>query len=60
MKWEYKIYTANIANVFTANPPGELGVVLEGGGGDHDQLPGDGDARLLHVDQLDQPKPPKP
>ena len=32
MKWEYKIYMANVANVFTAKPPKDLGVVLDENG----------------------------
>ena len=32
MKWEYKIYMANVANVFTAKPPDDLGVVLDENG----------------------------
>ena len=32
MKWEYKIYMANVANVFTAKPPEDLGVVLDENG----------------------------
>ena len=32
MKWEYKVYLANVANVFTARPPEDLGVVLDENG----------------------------
>ena len=34
MKWEYRIITANVSNVFSAKPPDDLGVVLNEQGKD--------------------------
>ena len=31
-KWEYKVYIANVSNVFTARPPEDLGAVLDANG----------------------------